>query len=306
MLRKITAQIILINLVLVSIAPLTTFAGVAGKSNKGQQQAHKKLSVELENGNATGTVRVIIQTKGRPSLDQDTAVAKAGGSKRGSYEALNALVADVPASSLSSLAARDDIAYISPDRAVKSQGNFTTETTGASLVQAGAAGAPGLSGKGITIAVLDSGISAKHPDFNQNGKSRILTAVDFTGSARTGDSFGHGTGVASVAAGNGAASTGYAGNYAGIAPGANLVDVRVLDEKGAARTSTVLAAINWVITNSARYQIRIINMSLGTPVRESYKQDPLCQAVERAVRAGIVVVASAGNYGHTDRVVGYD
>nr|MBA3766878.1 S8 family serine peptidase [Acidobacteriota bacterium] len=73
-----------------------------------------------------------------------------------------------------------------------------------------------------------------------------------------------------------------------------------------ARTSTVLGAINWVITNGARYNVRIINMSMGTPVRESYKNDPLCQAVERAVRVGIVVVTSAGNNGHTSQVVGYD
>ncbi|HVG35388.1 MAG TPA: S8 family serine peptidase [Pyrinomonadaceae bacterium] len=259
------------------------------------------MAPELESGAATGNVRVIIQTKGRASADLDAAISKAGGSKRNAYEALDAMVADVPANSLASLAAREDIAYISPDRAVKSQGSsFDNETTGAAQVQAGA---PSLTGKGISIAVIDSGISSNHPDFNKNGKSRIRTSFDFTGSARKGNAFGHGTGVA---AGSGAASTGYAANYAGIAPEASLVDLRVLDETGSARISTVLAAINWAITNSARYNVRIINMSLGAPVRKSYKVDPLCQAVERAIRAGLVVVASAGNYGHTSRVVGYD
>ncbi|MBA3766734.1 MAG: S8 family serine peptidase, partial [Acidobacteria bacterium] len=187
MLRRITAYLILVSLVLVSVAPLTTFAATAKKSNNGQAQAHKKLAPEFESGNATGSVRVIIQTKGHPSADQENAISKAGGSKRDAYEALDTMVADVPASSIQSLAARDDIAYISPDRVVKSQGNFTTETTGAAQVQAGTSGSPSLTGKGITIAVLDSGISSSHPDFNgQNGKSRILTSVDYTNSALSG------------------------------------------------------------------------------------------------------------------------
>ena len=113
-------------------------------------------------------------------------------------------------------------------------------------------------GKGTRLP-CDSGIS-NHPDFNKNkNKSRILAAVDFTGSTRTGDAYGHGTGVASVAAGDGAASKGYAENYAGVAPEANLVDLRVIDENGIGRTSSTLNAINWAIANKDRFNIRVMN-----------------------------------------------
>jgi subtilisin family serine protease len=75
-------------------------------------------------------------------------------------------------------------------------------------------------GRGVTVAILDSGISANHADFaGTNNKSRVIAAVDFTGSSTTGDPYGHGTGVAGMVAGNGATSNGYEGNYAGSAPG---------------------------------------------------------------------------------------
>src|SRR5207253_8756209 len=97
MLRKITAYLSLISLVLVSVAPLTAFANTAANGNRQAQQA-KKLAPELEASTASaGTVRVIIQTKGQPSVNQDNAIANAGGRKRASYDAPNIVVADVPA-----------------------------------------------------------------------------------------------------------------------------------------------------------------------------------------------------------------
>ena len=87
--------------------------------------------------------------------------------------------------------------------------------------------------------------------------------------------------------------------FRGVAPGANLVSLKVLRADGSGRTSDVIAAIDWAIDNRAQYGLRIINLSLGRPVFDSYRDDPLCQAVERAYRAGLVVVAAAGNYGKT-------
>jgi serine protease AprX len=83
----------------------------------------------------------------------------------------------------------------------------------------------------------------------------------------------------------------------GSAPSVRFVDVRVLGEDGRGLTSDVIAGIDWTVANRDRYAIRIINLSLGHPVVEPAAIDPLCLAVERAVRAGIIVVASAGNYG---------
>ena len=89
----------------------------------------------------------------------------------------------------------------------------------------------------------------------------------------------------------------YPAQYKGIAPGAKIINLNVLNELGSGFTSSVLQALDWCIQNKVKYNIRVINLSLGHPVYESYKTDPLCQMVERCVANGIMVVAAAGNYG---------
>src|SRR5262249_22557045 len=87
--------------------------------------------------------------------------------------------------------------------------------------------------------------------------------------------------------------------YSGMAPGAHIISLRVLGDDGSGDTSSVINAIDWAIEHRGPYRIRVINLSLGHPVLESYRDDPLCQAVQRAVDAGLVVVAAAGNMGKT-------
>src|SRR4029078_7564171 len=106
---------------------------------------------------------------------------------------------------------------------------------------------------------------------------------------------GHGTHVASIVAG-----TDSDGEYTGIAPGAHIVSLKVLGADGAGDSRDVIAAIDWTIEHKAQYAIRVINLSLGHPVFESYRDDPMCQAVQRAVDGGLVVAAGAGNMGKTD------
>jgi serine protease AprX len=122
------------------------------------------------------------------------------------------------------------------------------------------------------------------------------------GSSTAADQYGHGTHVAGIAAGNGNTSTGptYTKSFRGVAPGANLINLRVLDSKGVGTDSSVIAAIDRAISLKSRYNIRVMNLSLGRPAYESYKTDPLCQAVERAWKAGIVVVVAAGNEGRNN------
>ena len=307
MLKRITTYLSISSLMVVSIAPMTTFAAPASGNGNAPRHVETKTAPEFASAaNANGTVRVLMQTKGAPSAAHDSALATAQGNKRGAYAELNTIVADVPLNQVAGLAARADVTYIAPDRPVKGQFNLTNDTTGATQVQEGFGSLPGFDGKGIGIAILDSGVSANHPDFIRNNNSRVVASVDFSGSTRAGDADGHGTGVAGVAAGSGAASTGYAANYAGVAPGADIIDVRVLDEHGMGRTSYVLSAIAWVMQNRQRYNIRVINLSMSTPVRESFHSDPLCKAVEMAVRAGIVVISSAGNLGRTEQILGYN
>src|SRR6185437_5575039 len=156
----------------------------------------------------------------------------------------------------------------------------------------------GVSGTGVTVAVVDSGVYGAHPDLSAG--SRLLASADFVGDGTNlADPCGHGTHVAGIIAGNGAASTGsqYFRTFYGIARNANLVSARVLDANGQSNVSTVLAGIQWVINNRGKYNIRVMNLSLGHPVGESYTTDPLCQAVEAAWKSGIFVVCAAGNSG---------
>jgi serine protease AprX len=113
------------------------------------------------------------------------------------------------------------------------------------------------------------------------------------------DTYGHGTHVAGIIGGDGKDSTGsqYFYTFDGVAPNVNLVNLRVLNGTGAGQDSDVINAISQAINLKKTYNIRVINLSLGRPVEESYAQDPLCQAVESAWKAGIVVVVAAGNDG---------
>src|SRR2546425_5310778 len=266
MFRRLTAFAIMLSLVFVAVIPftLTAFAAPAGQKNGEEKQA-RKLAPEFDSSpsDPNETIRVVIQTKGHLTAAHDQAIEARHGHKRQALDALDTLIADVPRSEVASLAARDDVAYVSSDRAVRAQMDVTREATGANLAQSESKGpgkAAGVTGKGVTIAVIDSGISARHPDFQKENKSRIVAAVNFTttGSGTNangtllgdgvvlgdGDRYGHGTGVAGAAAGNGAASKGYAANYSGIAPEANLVDLKVLDGNGVGTTSATLNAID--------------------------------------------------------------
>jgi serine protease AprX len=147
----------------------------------------------------------------------------------------------------------------------------------------------GLSGKGITVAVIDSGV-ADHPDL----AGRIVARVDLTGEGSNGDPGGHGTHVAGLIAGNGAASK---GAWTGVAPQANIASVRVIDATGHAKLSTIFAGLQWVLRNRTTYRIRVANLSFGGAALSGYQNDLLASAVEMLNFAGLTVVVSAGNNG---------
>jgi serine protease AprX len=203
---------------------------------------------------------------------------------------------------LSRLASETAIDHLSGDPLVGTAMSVSNQSTLAAQTRAGTSGllgigaVPGVTGQGVVVAVVDSGI-AKHNALN----NKVLASVSFvTGDPSTVDVYGHGTHVAGIIAGTGTAAAGVTTQYdGGIAPGVQLVNVRVLGANGVGYTSDVINGIDWVIENRARYNIRAMNISLGHPVGESSTTDPLCEAVARAVGAGIVVVASAGNDGRT-------
>ena len=150
----------------------------------------------------------------------------------------------------------------------------------------------GTTGRGVTVAVLDSGVAAD-PDLVQPA-NRLLASVNFADQRLTSDPGGHGTHVAGIVAGNGGRSGGL---YVGVAPEANIVDVRVLSSSGSGRISSVVRGIEWVLAHRTVYNIRVLNLSFGAPARTSYRTDPMSAAVEIAWRRGLVVVVAAGNGG---------
>lgn len=256
------------------------------------------LLAKAKQGSAKGqTVRVIVQYKQAPTQAHYSAMQNRGGRLHARLHLIRGAAFTIPVSQLPALEADPEIASVSIDHSMNVMDDLTNSATGVA-----AAWNAGFTGAGIGVAVVDSGVNDSHPDLwdSTHTTSRVLYHQDFTGTATTNSSggsydlYGHGTHVAGIIAGNGYLS---GGRYAGIAPEANLIDLRALDANGAGTDSTVIAAIQQAIALKNAYNIRIINLSLGRGIPVSYTQDPLCQAVEAAWKNGIVVVVAAGNYG---------
>jgi serine protease AprX len=276
---------------------LTTFASAA--------REHPKLSPDVSKATSSEPLAVIIQYKTDPTKDDEQHIRDRNGRVDHRLRHIKAIAAHLSKSSLDSLSKDPNVLYISPDRllgarqaAVSSSGEYTTEPINANQLWA-----QGYDGTGIGVAVVDSGINSVD-DLLGNGKnaaSRIVYSQSFLPSSPNdaSDSFGHGTHVAGLIAGNGSSSTGneYFRTFSGVAPNVNLINLRVLDASGTGTDSSVIAAIDAAIALKDVYNIRVINLSLGRPIYESYTLDPLCQAVEQAWNAGIMVVAAAGNDG---------
>ena len=198
----------------------------------------------------------------------------------------------VTAGELDALSQDDAVDHLSADIQYRSTADVVAQSIGADQVWAATEAPKGLkAGQGISVAVIDSGVDPKHAAL----AGRILASVDFTGGDGT-DRFGHGTHVAATIAGA-AGRLAETRDYRGIASSARIVNLRVLGDDGSGLASDVIEAIDWAIEHRQAYDIRVINLSLGAPVLQPYRDDPVCEAVERAVAAGIIVVAAAGNFG---------
>lgn len=144
-------------------------------------------------------------------------------------------------------------------------------------------------GAGVAVALLDTGVTE-----SDDLGDRLLARVDLTPERDGFDRYGHGTHMSGIIAGTGAASD---GQWRGVAPGANVVSVKVAGPDGSTDVSVVIAGLQWVVANRTTYNIRVLNLAFGTDSDQSYGIDPLDYAVEQAWFSGILVVASAGNRG---------
>jgi subtilisin family serine protease len=164
-----------------------------------------------------------------------------------------------------------------------------------SVPQIGApqAWAAGFDGTGVKVAILDTGIDESHPDL----AGKVVAAKNFSTDADTLDHFGHGTHVASIVAGTGAASGGV---YKGVAPGATLVNAKVLDSNGNGDDASIIAGMEWAVAQG----VKVANMSLGTNAPVDGTDDPMVQAVDDLSEStGVLFAIAAGNLGSGDSTI---
>jgi len=232
--------------VALSLAPLPSQWLPGGRSHAyansstSGSKASADLVEKINSGRGRDLVRVIIQPVSEWDSDLDLSVRRAGASGLRQFQNFNPRVVTLSARAAMALALRKDVAYVSLDREVRTLGHVSY-TTGADAVRSsGGSNNPGADGTGIGIAVLDSGIDTSHKVFlDKSNINRVVISQDFTGENRVDDPYGHGTHVAALSAGNGRISN---AQYIGIAPNANIVNLRVLNSQGLGTTVAVLSA----------------------------------------------------------------
>ena len=317
--RRLASKFVYFSFIALLAVPALSAAAPSPKPGKAEHQvssAERKLDKELRkrlHESASGETDVIVEFN---DSGDDSDVLRGFGRKGRRLGVINARVLRVPNALLGKLAEHPRVKMINHDRPVEGHVGRTAATIGSRAV----VDLMGYTGAGIGVAVIDSGVTNWHDDMRINGygetqpgvlslataslsatglvlpaNQRVAHFKDFVnGLTAAYDDWGHGTHVAGIIAGNGYDSRGV---REAIAPGAHIVSLKALDRNGSGTISNIIAAIDYAIAVKSQYNIRVINMSLGAGVYESYNSDPLTQAAKRAVMAGIVVVASAGNMG---------
>ena len=263
-----------------------SFLAWPGMASAGQDRLDAALAARA--AAPIGTSQVIVTTRDGRSATE--AIKEAGGRPGRRLTGIGGQVAVIPDVFLGRLAAHPLVVRVRLDRPVTGTAEPTAAAVGAGWVRQEL----GFDGAGVGVALIDSGVANWHDDL---GSRTVVHFADFvTDLMSAHDDYGHGTHVAGIIAGSGYDS---GGARRGIAPGASLVVLKVLDGAGDGHISNVIAAIDYAVENRQRFGIRVINLSVAAGVYESYATDPLTLAAKRAVDAGIVVVTAAGNLGRT-------
>lgn len=250
-------------------------------------------------------VRVIVQ-KTNPEAHSDALAKSVGGEVAEDFKVIPATVLNVTQAAALQLARNPDVRYVTIDGPTRKHSVIDSgalQTTYPLDVEApavwnGAAGGIPATGNGITVAVVDTGLDKNHNDFHlihrvDGSRENNLAHVD-------GDNYGHGTHVASIVGSRSAD-----GKYIGIAPDAKVMGVDVADDSGVASESDLLRGLDWVYQHEKDQKIRVVNLSVGVGIPETYATSPIDAAVERLWQDGVVVVAAAGNMGDASDAVFY-
>lgn len=311
------ASALLVALAVAGVVAPATAAGVADPAGGARGPA---ASLRIAPTPAVPAVRVIVtgdEAGARPQARAArSAVIAAGGRVERVLPLVGGVAAAVPQRNLVALRSAPGVRTVTPNsRMTVAASDPDQEEEGSepeprsvhrAEIRADAALSAGATGEGVTVALLDTGINP-HRDLEgrvlpvRNGTTGDYEpCVNLSGEPGCADSYGHGTFLAGLIAGSGAGS---GGRYAGVAPAADLVSIKVAGEDGSADLSNVLAGIQWAVSFRDRYRIRVLNLSLGTDSEEPWQSDPLNYAVQRAWRAGIVVTVSASNRGPDLRTI---
>ncbi len=260
------------------------------------QNAHAKAFTEQKQ-----TIERYVVGVGQGSPDIELALGKVGGKVVEEWSFINTYLIEIDPQNAERLNEIPGVVFANPE-AVVTENAFDPKTVDSatianaynSAVLADRVWARGITGNGVTVAVVDSGVNygRDRSDFSD----RIIKNLQFSTSDYNADTFGHGTHVASVLGGDGSQS---AGKYPGIAPGVNIINVKVSDHEGKTGEKNLVQGLQWIYENHKNYNIRVVNISNQISTRQNYKESATNAAVELLWKEGIVVVVSAGNQGGT-------
>ena len=278
---------------------------LSAETDKNNNKIFDSLDSKIKTKGPAAKTKVIVlfdRSYGKQDVDQ---LAKEIGpfTVKYKYDRVPGIATSLSKGQIAELAKRSDVLQIEDDKKVTATLNTATNWFGVQKAQTdfgvdgNSDGSPGYSKDDMVIAVIDTGIDIGHVDLD-NGK--VIGWQDFVkGQATAYDDAGHGTHVSSIAAGEGDGNPA----YEGVAPGAALVGIKVLDRNGDGWMSDVTAGIQWAINNKSTYGIDVINLSLGTNV-SSNGSDATSLMANNAMANDIVVAVSSGNEGPARYTIG--
>ena len=293
-------KIIALALIITFLAPIGLYA--VNETYNANIRAKFALDTWTYVNKHKGQLEMIVMLKG-PAQKHIKTLEKYGTVKR-TFKIINAAVIKTDHQKLNQLSQLSIVDKIWPNLKVHALLDTSVDDIGATYVRQ----TYGLDGSGVTIAIIDTGIDAKHvalDDLDDDPSTwdpkviafkDIVNGLDDLDPSDGMDAYddnGHGTHVAGIAAGTGAPDY----LYVGVAPQAYLVGIKVLDDQGSGTLEGVIAGIEWAVENKDTYNIRVINLSLGASVTQNDGTNPVSIAVDKAVLAGLVAVVAAGNEG---------